>query len=281
MAKVKIFADSTCDLPSQLIERHQIGIVPLYVLFNDEIYRDGIDITTPDLFKKVEELGVLPTTAAPSPGDFINAFRPSLDEGYDIVYIGLSSQLSVTLNNARLVAEELAPGRLEVVDSKNLSTGIGLLVLEAVDLVKEGLDAQTIASKIRALTPKVETEFVIDTLDYLYKGGRCSGLAHFMGSMLKIRPSIKVVDGGMVPASKFRGSRAKALQGFLDLVLAKKEDISPKRAFVTNSICSDSPFLESGLLDHTDLREVITARAGCVISSHCGPNSIGILYIRK
>lgn len=281
MAKVKIFADSTCDLPSQLVEQHQIGIVPLYVLFNDEIYRDGIDITTPDLFKKVEELRILPTTAAPSPGDFINAFTPSIEEGYDIVYIGLSSKLSVNLNNARLAAEELPPGKLEVVDSMNLSTGIGLLVLEAVDLVEKGLDARAIAAEIRSLATKVETEFVIDTLDYLYKGGRCSGLTHFVGSMLKIRPSIKVVDGGMVPSSKFRGSRAKALQGLLDLVLAQKDNISPKRAFVTHSISPDGPFLQAGLQDHTALKEVLISRAGCVISSHCGPNCIGILYIRK
>lgn len=279
MNKVKVFADSTCDLPPELIEQLQIGIVPLYVLFNEEIYRDGIDLTTPDLFKKVQELGILPTTAAPSPGDFIEAFTPSLAAGADIIYIGLSSKLSVNLNNARLAAEELPPGRLEVVDSMNLSTGIGLLVLRAADLAAQGLGISAIAAEIRALVPKVNTEFVIDTLDYLYKGGRCSGLTHFVGSMLKIRPSIRVLDGGMVPAQKFRGSRTKALQGLLAPVLAKKDSISPERIFVTHSLSDDAAFLQSELQKHTSVKEVLISQAGCVISSHCGPNCIGILYI--
>ncbi|MDD4658089.1 MAG: DegV family protein, partial [Eubacteriales bacterium] len=223
MGKVKVFSDSTCDLPLDLIAQHQIGIVPLYVLFNDESYGDGTDITTPDLYKKVEETGKLPKTAAPSPGDFIKAFKPFIDAGEDIIYIGLSTKFSTTVNNARLAAQEFPQDRIEVVDSQNLSTGIGLLVMRAVDFAAEGLDIHAIAEKVRAMVPKVETEFIIDTLDYLHKGGRCSGVARFVGSMLKIRPSIKVVDGGMVPAQKFRGSRAKALQGLLDAALAEKD----------------------------------------------------------
>ncbi len=281
MGKVKVFSDSTCDLPPDLIAQHQIGIVPLYVLFNDESYGDGTDITTPDLYKKVEETGKLPKTAAPSPGDFIKAFKPHIDAGEDIIYIGLSTKFSTTLNNALLAAQEFPQGRIEVVDSQNLSTGIGLLVMRAVDFAAEGLDIHTIAEKIRALVPKVETEFIIDTLDYLHKGGRCSGVARFVGSMLKIRPSIKVVDGGMIPAQKFRGTRAKALQGLLDTALAQKGNISPERIFVTHSISDDGPFLQAELRKHTKAKEIIISRAGCVIASHCGPNTIGILFIKK
>lgn len=281
MGKVKIFSDSTCDLPPRLIEQHRIGIVPLYVLFNDKSYGDGIDITTPDLFKKVEETGNLPKTAAPSPGDYIQAFKPSIDAGEDIVYIGLSSKFSVTLNNALLAAREFPAGRIEVVDSLNLSTGMGLLVLRAVDYVAQGMDVQEVAKRVRALTPKVKTEFIIDTLEYLHKGGRCSGTTRFVGSMLKIRPSIRVVDGGMVPAQKFRGSRAKALQGLLNTVLAERDSISPERIFVTHSISADASYLQENLKKHTEVKEVIISQAGCVISSHCGPNSIGILFIKK
>jgi DegV family protein with EDD domain len=238
-------------------------------------------MTTPELYKKVEESGNLPKTAAPSPGDYLAAFKPFIDEGYDIIHIGLSSKLSVALNNARLAAQELPEGRIEIVDSYNLSTGTGLLVLRAVDFAAEGLDIHAIAEKVRALVPKVETEFIVDTLDYLHKGGRCSGVTRLVGSMLKIRPSIKVVDGGMIPAQKFRGTRAKALQGLLDTVLANKDNISPERVFVTHSISDDAAFLQAELQKHTDAREILISQAGCVISSHCGPNTIGILYIKK
>lgn len=281
MGKVKVFTDSTCDLPPDLVAQHQIGIIPIYVIFDEVSYGDGIDMTTPELYKKVEESGNLPKTAAPSPGDYLAAFKPFIDEGYDIIHIGLSSKLSVALNNARLAAQELPEGRIEIVDSYNLSTGTGLLVLRAVDFAAEGLDNHAIAEKVRALVPKVETEFIVDTLDYLHKGGRCSGVTRLVGSMLKIRPSIKVVDGGMIPAQKFRGTRAKALQGLLDTVLANKDNISPERVFVTHSISDDAAFLQAELQKHTDAREILISQAGCVISSHCGPNTIGILYIKK
>jgi DegV family protein with EDD domain len=281
LGKVKIFSDSTCDLSPELVEKYQIGIIPLYVLFGDKSYRDGIDITTPQLYEKVEETGSLPKTAAPSPGDFILAFKPHIEAGEDIVYVGLSAEFSATLNNARLAAQEFPPGRVEVVDSRNLSTGIGLLVLKAADFAAEGMDARTVAEKVRELVPKVETEFIIDTLDYLHKGGRCSGLTRFVGTMLKIRPSIKVVDGKMVPAQKFRGTRKKALTGLLNTALAMKDQISPERIFVTHSISDDAPFLKEELLKHVDAQEVLITQAGCVISSHCGRNTIGILFIKK
>lgn len=281
MSTVKVFSDSTCDLSPELVEKHQIGIIPLYVLFNDVSYRDGVEITTAQLYQKVEETGSLPTTAAPSPGDFILAFKPYIKAGQDIIYIGLSSEFSATLNNARLAAQEFPPGRIEIVDSRNLSTGIGLLVLRAADFVAEGMNVGDIAEKVRELTPKVETEFIIDTLDYLHKGGRCSGLTRFVGTMLKIRPSIKVVDGKMVPAQKLRGTRKKALTGLLNTALAQRDQISPERIFVTHSISDDAAFLRDELIKHTGIQEVLITQAGCVISSHCGRNTIGILFIKK
>lgn len=281
MGKVKVFSDSTCDLSPDLIEKHQIGIIPLYVLFNSDSFQDGIEITTADLYQKVEETGSLPTTAAPSPGDFIRAFKPYNDAGEDIIYIGISSEFSGTVNNARLAAQEFPPGQIEIVDSRNLSTGIGLLVMKAVDSAAQGQNIQAIAEEIRGLVSKVETEFIIDSLEYLHMGGRCTGITHFVGSMLKIRPSIKVVDGTMVPAQKFRGSRKKALTGLLNNALAMKDQISPERIFVTHSISDDAPFLQQELRKRTDAQEVIITQAGCVISSHCGRNTIGILFIKK
>lgn len=280
MGKVKVFSDSTCDLPPHLVERHQIGIVPLYVLFNDKSYQDGVDITTPELYKAVEATGSLPKTAAPSPVDFIQAFQPHIDAEEDIIYIGLSSEFSATFNNARLAAQEFPAGRIEIVDSRNLSTGIGLLVMKAVDFASEGMDVHTIAKKIQALVPLVETEFIIDTLDYLHKGGRCSGTTRLVGNMLKIRPSIKVVDGKMVPAQKHRGSRKKALDGLLANAIKHKGNISPTRVFITHSISEDGPYLKEKLLEQIDVEEIIITQAGCVISSHCGENTIGILFVK-
>ncbi|MTI95483.1 MAG: DegV family protein [Firmicutes bacterium] len=281
MSRIKIFSDSTCDLSPELIERHQIGIVPLYVNFEENSFKDGINLSTSELYTKVQKIGMLPTTAAPSPGDFIKAFAPHVENNAQILYIGISSELSATISNARLAAEQFPPGQVTVIDSRNLSTGIGLLVMRAVDFRDQGLEVAEIAEKIQELAPKVETEFIIDTLEYLHKGGRCSGITRLVGGMLKIRPSIKVVDGKMIPAQKFRGSRKKALNGLLETALAQKDEISPERIFVTHSLSEDGPLLKAELEKHTQAREVIVTQAGCVISSHCGPNTIGILFIKK
>lgn len=280
MGMVKIFADSTCDLSRDLIESNNISIVPLYVSFDKNTYKDGFEMSTKELYSKVNEYNKLPKTSAPSPINFINAFKPFIDEGRDILYIGLSSKLSSTLQNARIAASEFPDAKIEIVDSFNLSTGIGLLVMKAVDLAKENLSVQEIAKKTRELVPKVETAFVPDTLDYLHKGGRCSALQALMGSVLKIRPIIKVVDGGMIVGQKARGKREKILETMLENALKDKGNIDRKRVFVTHTEgLEDASFLKKELEANLDVEEIIITDAGCVISSHCGPNTVGILYI--
>lgn len=280
MSKVKIFADSTCDLSRDLIESNDISIVPLYVGFNENTYKDGVEISTKELYEKVKEYNKLPKTSAPSPLDFINAFKPFVEEGRDIIYIGLSSKLSSTLQNAKIAASEFPNAKIEVVDSYNLSTGIGLLVMKAVDLAKENLGVEEIAEKIRELVPKVETAFVPDTLDYLHKGGRCTALQAIMGSMLKIRPIIKVVDGGMIVGQKARGKREKILETMLENAIKDKDNMDKKRVFVTHAQGpEDAMFLKKRLEEVLDVEEILITDAGCVISSHCGPNTVGILYI--
>ncbi|HOB34299.1 MAG: DegV family protein [Firmicutes bacterium] len=281
MGKVKIFSDSTCDLSPELVAQYDIGVVPVYVRFGDQVYRDGIDLTVEELYQKVDELGELPATAAPSPGDFVQAFKPYIDDGLDIVFVGISSDLSAILNNARLAAQEFPEGRVHIADGRNLSTGTGILVLKAADFAAQGMDARTIAEKIEALAPKVETEFIVDTLDYLHKGGRCTGLTRLVGSMLKIRPSLKVIGGKLYPNQKFRGTRQKALNGLLNTVLAVKDEIDPERIFITHSVSDDGPYLKEELLKHIDAKEILITQAGCVISSHCGRNTIGIIYMKK
>lgn len=280
MGEVKIFADSTCDLSRDLIESNNISIVPLYVSFDDDTYKDGVEIRTKELYSKVDKHDKLPKTSAPSPLDFINAFKPFIDEGRDILYIGLSTKLSSTIQNARIAASEFPNANIEIVDSCNLSTGIGLLVMKAVDLAKENLGVEEIAKRIRELVPRVETAFVPDTLEYLHKGGRCSSLQALMGSVLKIRPIIKVVDGGMIVGQKARGKREKILETMLENALKDKDNMDRKRVFVTHTEgLEDAMFLKKELEANLDVEEIIITDAGCVISSHCGPNTIGILYI--
>lgn len=282
MGEVKIFADSTCDLTPDIIKQYDISVIPLYVGFDDGTLRDGVDITAAELFKKVDEIRKLPKTSAPSPIDFYNQFKPFIDQGRDIIYIGLSSGLSATVQNATIAAGEFPEGRIEVVDSMNLSTGIGLLVLKACDFAREGMDIHQIANELRIRVPKIKTSFIVDTLDYLYMGGRCSALQNFMSGVLQIRPVVKVVDGKMILGDKVRGKREKALNTMLDNVLMDKDNIELDRIMVTHSMgCADSEYLVEKLKENLNVKEVIVTVAGCVISSHCGPNTIGILYFIK
>ncbi|WP_055108908.1 DegV family protein [Paenibacillus ihumii] len=282
MRTIRIFADSTCDLPAAWIKEYDIGIVPLYVTFDEEMYKDGVDLTTPQLYSKVAKLGRLPKTAAPSPADFVQAFTPAIEQGQQVIYISLSSELSSTYQNALIAAEEFEEGQVTVFDSLNLSTGIGLLVMKAVRAASEGHSVPEIIALLERTRPQVETEFVIDSLDYLYKGGRCSGMQNLVGSLLKIRPVIKVIDGKMSPVSKIRGSREKVLDQLLNNALAKIENMDNDIIFITHSLADeDAVHLQRILQAKTKAREVAISDAGCVISSHCGAKTIGILYTKS
>lgn len=282
MGAVRVIADSTCDLSSELIEKHGIAIVPLYAVFGEESYKDGIDITTEKLYKMVEERNMLPKTSAPSPLDFLEVFSKYIEMGEDIIYIGLSSELSATLQNARIAAQEFPEGRIEIVDSRNLSTGIGLLVMKAVDYAGQGFGIHEIAQKIKELIPKVRTRFVINTLDYLYKGGRCSALESFFGGLLNIKPVVAVKDGKMVLEEKIRGKREKAWNSMIENVLADKDKMMRDRIFVTHSMDPEAAeFLKKNLQKEINEGEILITDAGCVISSHCGPGTVGILYINN
>ncbi|GIP47175.1 Fatty acid-binding protein [compost metagenome] len=282
MSNVKIFADSTSDLPAGWAERHEIGLVPLCVVFGDETFRDGIDITPPDIYRRVEAEGNLPKTTAPSPKDFMDAFGPYIDQGRDIVYISLSSKLSSTYQNAQIAAAEFPEGRIHVVDSLTLCSGIGLLVMKAVQLAEKGFEAAEIAGQVAAMRPQVETQFVIDTLEYLYKGGRCSGMQNFIGSLLQIRPVLKLVDGNIIPAYKVRGRKEKAVQQMLDNALADKDKMDQDLILVAHTLAEEeAQRLAVILREQTGARKVAIAEAGCVISSHCGPHTVAIMYTRK
>lgn len=282
MSNVKIFADSTSDLTKELYETYDISVVPLYVNFYESSYKDKIDLTTEELYRKVDEFGILPKTAAPSPSDFYNAFKPYIDKGLDIIYIGLSSKLSSAIQNASIAAAELPEGKIEIIDSLNVSSAIGLLLLEASDLAKRNFSLKEISSEINNLVSKVKTTLVLDTLDYVYKGGRCTSIESFFGSILKIKPILRLVDGNVIVGEKLRGKREKTINALLELVLKNAENINLKRLSISHSLCiSDAKFLKKQLEERLKLKDIIITDAGCVISSHCGPGTVGIMYISK
>ncbi|WP_434752026.1 DegV family protein [Paenibacillus amylolyticus] len=278
MSRIKIFADSTSDLAPEWIQRYEIGIIPLYVVFGEESLKDGEEIKPEQLYERVSRYGSLPKTAAPSPADFMTAFQPYIEQGDDIFYISLSSELSSTYQNALLASSEFPEGRISVVDSKNLSSGIGLMVMKAVHAAEQGQSLAEITTRIETMKPTVRTEFVIDTLEYLYKGGRCSGMQNLIGSLLKIRPVIRVTDGKMAPAYKVRGKREKALEQMLQNTLNNKEHIDRDLMIVVHTMAEeDAMNLKKTLQEQIGARVELTT-AGCVVCSHCGPKTTGIIY---
>lgn len=276
---IHILTDSTADLGPALAERFGIQTVPLYVLMDNQTYQDGAGITTADLFRSVEKTGQLPKTSAPAVSDFMKVFQ----QPDQTIYIGLSSKLSATVQNALLAQDNCEPGQVYTIDSLNLSTGIGLLALKAAALREQGCSAEEIAAQVRLLVPKVRSLFMIETLDYLHKGGRCSALQNVMGSLLRIRPVIAVrPDGTLGVKGRTRGTRQKALQFMLDDFSENLPEVDLERVFITHTGCDeDAEYLKQELLKLAPIQEVLITDAGSVIASHCGPGTIGVLYLLK
>lgn len=274
---LRILTDSTADLSPELVSAYGIGVIPYVVTLDGASYRDGVDIDRPRLFALVEERGELPKTAAPSVAEFMEAFQGE----EPVLYIGISSRLSSGIEHARLAAEEVGPGRVRVIDSRNLSTGIGLLVLLAAEARDQGLTLEEIEQTVQVATSKVWTTFVIETMRYLYLGGRCTALQSIVGSLLQIRPAIQVLpDGTMGVYAKLRGPRRKALDSLLRDLEENLPRLDRRRVFVTHSGCeADAEYLAREVERIAAPQEVHITGAGCVISSHCGPDTIGLLYL--
>jgi DegV family protein with EDD domain len=277
---VRILSDSTCDLSKELTLRYNVTIIPLYVRLGDKEYLDGVNITPEELYKWSDEHGETPKTAAPGIDDITKLFEK--DSADEYIIFTISSSMSASFNNARLAAEAAEMNdRVHIIDSANLSTGIGLLVIKAAEMAKEGKEASEIVSEIERLKKNVRASFVIDTLEYLYRGGRCSGLAALLGTALKLHPRIAVSDGAMHPEKKYRGKSQKYV---MDYVKDMEEDLKKAekdRVFITHSGCDAEivdgvrQYLQS--LDRFD--EILETRAGSVVSSHCGPGTLGVLFI--
>ena len=281
---IKIISDSTCDLSKDILEKYDVDILPLHIILGDEEYLDGKNITPEEIYRWADEHATTPKTSAPALEDAINLMKPYIDRGDELICFSISNSMSSSGQVMMMAAEELeASNRVHVIDSANLSTGIGLLVIEAAILAKEGKRAAEIVQTIEEYKPYVRASFVVDTLVYLHRGGRCSGVAALVGGALKLHPQIVVEQGAMHPAKKYRGKIKTAVLSYVKdqeegLRRAKKD-----RIFITHSGCDVQivgevrAYLESlGIFD-----EIIETRAGGVISSHCGPGTLGVLYIEQ
>ncbi len=280
---IKIISDSTCDLSKELIEKYDITILPLHIHLGEEEYQDGLTITPDEIYTWADANNTTPKTSAASMIEAIELFEPYIENGDEIIVFSISSTMSANNNVMRLAAEDLdAEDKIHVIDSANLSTGIGLLVIEAAIMAKEGHTADEIVARIEELKPRVSASFVVDTLTYLHRGGRCSSVAALAGGALKLHPKIVVENGKMGANKKYRGKMNSVILSYAkdleeDLKMAKKD-----RVFITHSGCEDSiinemrNYLES--LEKFD--EILVTRAGGVISSHCGPGTLGILFIK-
>jgi DegV family protein with EDD domain len=276
---IRILSDSCCDLSQQILDRYQIETIPLSVFINGKTYLDGPEIDSEFLFQQVQETGQLPKTSAPSLADFGKLFSSSEES----IYIGLSSKLSATVPNAILAAQSFDSNRIRVIDSLNLSTGIGLLAIRAAELRDQGYSLDEIEKEITSLVPKVSTSMVLDTLEYVYMGGRCSAVQNIIGSLLKIRPVLEVrTDGTLGVREHSHGSRKKSLQSLIDNFKQHLPEIDLSRVFISHTGCpNDAEFLKNELKKIADIKEILITVAGAVISSHCGPKTIGILYLTR
>jgi len=276
---VKIIADSTSDLTPELIQQFDLEIIPLSVFINGKDYLDGLEITSSKLFELVEITNEFPKTSAPS----IELYRSVFSRYSDLVYIGISSKLSASMQSSLIALEATDQDHKITIDSKNLSTGIGLLVLKAAEMSRNGKTVSEISNQISDLIPKVHTSFVIDTLDYLRKGGRCSAMEHLAASLLRIRPVIEVrKDGTLGVREKLGGSRKKALLSLVDEMLSHGQELDPQRVFITHCACvEDAQFLKTEIETLNLFGEILITEAGTTIASHCGPKTIGILYMTK
>jgi len=280
--KVLITADSTCDLSPELIAKHNIGIIPLYIIMDEKPYKDGVEITVNDIFDYVNSGKGMTRSNAVNISEYQEYFTNFLKDCDAIVHISIGSQFSACNQSAKIAAEDF--DNVYVVDSQNLSTGSGHLVLDAAIMAEKGMAPEEIVTELEKLIPNVEASFVIGTLKYLHLGGRCSGLAALGANLLKLNPCIEVIDGKMDVGKKYRGSFDKVILQYVEDKLKDRDDIDSKRIFVTYPPTMSDELVSSvveKIKSLHDFEEVICSQAGCVISNHCGPICTGILFYRK
>lgn len=281
MRPVKIMSDSTADLSKDIIEAYDISVIPLVVTLGDNSYRDGTELVASDIFKYYDEHKTLPKTSAVSVSEYTDVFSEWVDKGYDIIHFAISSSMSACYQNASIVAEEL--GHIWTVDSENLSTGIGLEVLMAAELARKGESAEEIFEKIEEAKSRVDVSFVLSQLEWLHKGGRCSGVAALGANILKLKPCIEVKNGAMGVGKKYRGNYEKCVLEYIKDKLENNQNVDTHRIFLTwtgleKELIKD---VEKEMRKYQKFDEILITEAGSTISGHCGPGCLGILFFRK
>lgn len=278
---IKIISDSTCDLSQELIDKYNIAIVPLTVIKDDTAYADNVTITTEEIFAHVAAGGDLCTTAAVSVGEYLDWFGKFAGDYDGVVHINISSGFSSSYQNACLAAAEF--DNVLVIDSCNLSTGQGLVVLKACELAETVSSLEEMKEILNDYIPKVESSFLLDRLEYMVKGGRCSAAAALGANLLNLKPCIEVKNGKMAVVKKYRGNYAKCLASYVKDRLADRDDLQRKHLFVTRTPVTDECLdaVKAAVAEYADFENIYWTVAGCTISCHCGPGTLGVLFVRK
>ncbi len=284
MAKIFLSADSTCDISGELLERCKVKLIPLHIILGEKSYDDGVNIKPDDIYANFSATGTLPKTAAVNTQEYMDLFKPLVEQGYDIIHINLGSAISSSYQNCVTAASEL-DGHVYPINSCNLSSGSGHLVIEAAKRIAQGMSASEIAAELRGLVPKCHASFVIDKLDYLRAGGRCSALAMLGANLLKLKPSIEVdnKDGSMTVGKKYRGKLETVLVQYVHEQLERYENIRNDKIFITHAGIGDEyvAIVKNELEKLHYFTEIFIERASCTISSHCGPGTLGILFMTE
>lgn len=280
---IMLCADSTCDLGDILRERYHVHYYPFHVILDGVMHADGVDLLPDDIYHVYHEKHILPKTAAINAAEYQAFWKPFVEQGYDVIHITLGSGLSAAYSNCRMAASEMED--VYAVDSRNLSTGSGLLVIEAAERIAAGMPAAQIVSELEEAASRCHASFVIDTLEFLHKGGRCSTLAKLGANLLSLKPCIEVdnADGRMTVGKKYRGTLDKALAQYVKDRLEGRTDLKKDRVFITHSGISEQriDMVRDLVRQYADFDEIFVTRAGCTISSHCGPNTLGVLFMTK
>lgn len=281
MAKIIISSDSTSDLTPEIIQSRHIPIVPLHVLLGEKEYSDGVNITPQNIFDFVKEKNILPKTSATSVFEFQEFFTKLLKEGDYVIHFDISNEISSTYQNATIAAAQFE-GKVKVFDSRNLSTGIGALVMKAIDMRDEGKSFEEICAFMEKKRFEVQTSFVVDTVDYLHKGGRCSSAALLATKVFGIHPSIDMREGRLIADKKYRGSLLKCIEKYVSDLAEKYPTYDDTRVFITHSCCTDSivEAIRKEVKEKFRFKDIIVTTAGSVITSHCGQGTLGVLFIK-
>lgn len=279
--KIKILSDSTCDLSKDLLEQHDITLIPLTIIKDGKSYSDGVDITTADIFAHVAAGGSLCSTAAINVTEYLEWFGKYANDYDGIIHINISSEFSSSHQNACIAAEDFE--NVRVIDSRNLSTGQGLVVLKACELAAECENLDELKEKLDAFTANVEASFLLDRLEYMVKGGRCSAVVALGANLLNLKPCIEVKNGKMAVVKKYRGTFAKCLASYVKDRLSNRDDLDRGTLFVTRTPVSEECLsaVKDAVEAHADFDNIYWTEAGCTVSCHCGPSTLGVLFVRK